>query len=104
MIWSKKILKNNKQTKEYLESLPRLYAVVEWAKYGILELPWSGKYNKLNIPLVYVYCDNNGECDEYRLMPIVLATSGRIISWYHHKELAERLCRAYEEKNEYESL
>ena len=92
-VWRKKILKNNKKTREYLESLPKIYAVVEWAKPCVLELYWSGKYNKHHIPLVYVYHDCNGACDEYRLLPIVFVTSGKFYNWYHHREPADLLCR-----------
>jgi hypothetical protein len=95
--WRKKILKNNKKTKTYLDSLPKLYAIFHWAGYGILELPWSGKYNLSKIPLVYVYYDRNGECDEYRLMPITFASSGGLHSWHSDEEYTKALCKILNE-------
>lgn len=85
----KKILKNNDKAKKYLESLPKLYVVFKWAKYGILEVSWSGKYNLAGVPLVYVYYDCNGSCDEYHLLPITFASAGKYFNWYHRREFAE---------------
>ena len=87
----RKVLKNNASAKKYLDSLPKIYGVFLWAKWGILELYWSGKYNKVGIPLVYVYYDGNGCCDEYRLMPIVHASSGAFYGWYSNKEFANQV-------------
>lgn len=85
----KRKLKNTPETKVYLDSLPKLYGIYLWAKYGILELPWSGKYNKAGIPLVYIYHDFNGERDEYRLDTIRNASSGSFWGWYETEELAK---------------
>ena len=87
----RKVLKSTLKTKKYLESLPKIYGVFLWAKWGILESYWSGKYNKVGIPLVYVYYDGNGCCDEYRLMPIVHASSGAFYGWYSDKAYAETI-------------
>ena len=51
----RKVLKNTAKTKEYLDKLPKVYGLFLWAKWGILELPWTGKYNKEGEPLVYIY-------------------------------------------------
>ena len=74
----RKVLKNTAKTKEYLDKLPKVYGLFLWAKWGILELPWSGKYTKdpIAVPLVYNYYDANGACDEYRLVPITSCSSG----------------------------
>lgn len=85
----RKILKNTPKTKTYLDSLPKIYCVFLWAKWGIMELPWSGKYDKYGMPLVYVYYDANGCCDEYHLMPARLVSSGGFWDWYESKDNAE---------------
>ena len=87
----RKVLKNTSKTKKYLDELTKIYGVFLWAKWCVLELYWSGKYNKVGIPLVYVYYDGNGCCDEFRLMPIVHASSGTFYGWYSDKELAKQI-------------
>ena len=85
----RKILKSTPKTKTYLDNLPKLYGIFMWAKWGILELPWTGKYNKDGIPLVYIYHDFNGEYDEYILNTINMASSGSFWGWYEDKEAAK---------------
>lgn len=87
----KKVLKNTAKTKKYLDNLQKIYGVFLWAKWGVLELYWSGKYNKAGIPLVYVYYDGNGCYDEFRLMPVVQASSGAFYGWYSDKEFAKQI-------------
>jgi hypothetical protein len=87
----RKVLKNTAKTKEYLKYLPRVYGIFLWAKWGILELPWTGKYNKDGIPLVYIYHDFNGECDEYFLGHICQASSGGFWGWYENKDTAKEV-------------
>ena len=87
----RKVLKNTAKTKEYLDKLPKLYGIFLWAKWGILELPWSGKYNKDNMPLVYIYHDFNGEYDEYVLNTINMASSGGFWGCYEDKATAEEV-------------
>ena len=86
------ILENNKETKKYLDSLPKIYAVYLWASYGILEVPWTEKFNYSGVPLVYDYYDGNGCFDEYHLKPINRISSGGFFNWYHNKELAVKVC------------
>ena len=87
----KKILKNTKKTKEYLESLPKIYGLFLWAKWAILELPWVGKYDENGEPLVYIYYDANGACDEYHLAPIHYASGGAFHDWYEYKNTADAI-------------
>ena len=42
----KKILKNNAKTAAYLNSLPKIYLVGCWARYGVMDFEWTGKYVK----------------------------------------------------------
>jgi hypothetical protein len=85
----RKVIKNTVQAKKYFKTLPKLYSIFLWAKWGILELPWSGKYNRDGISLVYIYRDRNGECDEYYLDTINNASSGGFWGWYENKDIAE---------------
>ena len=78
----RKIRKSTPRTKKYLDSLPKIYGIFLWAKWGVLELPWTNKYNKEGEPLVYIYYDANGTCDEWHLVPIHCASSGAFYSWY----------------------
>lgn len=85
----KKILKNTTKTKDYLASLSKIYAVFLWAKWAVVEVPWSGEYDKTGMPLVYTYYDCNGCCDEYRLVPINHVSSGVFYGWFFDKAAAE---------------
>ena len=87
----KKVIKNTAQAKKCFETLPKLYGIFLWAKWGILEFPWAGTYNKDGIPLVYVYRDRNGECDEYYLDTINNASSGNFWGWYTNKDTAKEV-------------
>lgn len=91
----KKILKNNEQTSNYLDTLPKIYIVGCWAKYGIWDYPFTGKYvqdkNGISIPLVYDYDDCNGTCDNYFLRRLDEVTTGEIIIWTQNKNTAMRI-------------
>lgn len=88
----RKVLKNTPKTKAYLDSLPKVYGIFLWAKWAILEFPWSGKYTEDDmIPLVYDYRDDNGICDEYRLVPIAFCSGGRFWDWYEDKDNAKEV-------------
>lgn len=88
----RKILKNTPKTKKYLDSLPKVYGIFLWVKWAIMELPWTGKYDKkTGEPLVYIYYDANGACDEYHLAPIHYASSGRFWNWYGIKDEAKEI-------------
>lgn len=91
----KKILKNTKKTRDYLDSLPRIYMVARWAGYGVTEFPFTGKYTKnkegIDIPLVYNYEDCNGACDIYRLRRIDYTTTGFVFMWTQNKRAAFKI-------------
>ena len=99
-----KILPNTQETKEYLDSLPKVYLVACWAKWGVMDFPFSGKYKydsfraHKKVPLVYQYDDHNGTDDSYYLRPITYTTTGIINSWTLDKDEAYR--RAEDKNNE----
>ena len=90
----KKVLQNNSKTKAYLQSLPKLYIVALYAKYGVREYAYSKKNNADGLPLVYNYYDGNGLCDKYILTSVNLATSAGIYCWTTNRAAAERIASA----------
>lgn len=95
----KKVLKNNSKTKEYLDSLPKIYLVGCWARYGVRDYPFTGKYEidkyGTSIPLVYDYDDFNGTCDNYYLRKIDHVTTGQIIMWTQSPSIAFKVAELF---------
>lgn len=88
----KKRLKLTPKTKEYLKSLPKIYLVVRYAKWGVQEYCFSGKFTNDYEPLVYLYDDFNGEREPaYYLRRISYATCGEIWSYYEDYENAKNV-------------
>ena len=100
----KKVLKNNEKTAQFLSKLPRLYMVGYWARYGVWDLYWSGKWeknphNEHMEPLVWNYDDHNGTADNWYLVPIRFVTTGQIIMWTEDKVVAESIASALNLRN-----
>ena len=91
----KRILDNSKETRDYLNSLRKVYLVACWAGYGVMEFPFSGKYkDKEHLqPLVWQHDDFNGEVDNWYLRPIEDTTTGSIYLWTFSKEDAWRIAK-----------
>lgn len=90
----RKILKNTTNTKQYLASLPKIYLVVCWAKYGVREYFFTGKYvniNGISIPLVYDYDDHNGTTDNWYLRRIDHTTAGLTFMWTQSRAVADKI-------------
>ena len=99
----KKVLKNTTKTKEYLASLPKIYMVGYWAKYGVREYPFTEKYfseNGFSVPLVYDYDDHNGTCDNWYLRRLDYVTSGAVIMWTQNKAVADKVARLFNKEIE----
>ena len=94
----KKILENTTETRECLESLPKIYMIACWAGYGVREFPFAGKYTTDGIPLVWDYDDQNGTCDRYFLRKLTNTTTGWIYAWTISKSRAEEIAAALNEK------
>ena len=92
----RKVLPNTQETRDYLDTLPKIYLVVCWVRYGVLEFPFTRKYKKdkfrahKKVPLVYQYDDHNGTDDSYYLRPITYTTTGAINSWTLDRDEAYR--------------
>ena len=84
-----KILNNSKETKDYLNSLPKVYIVACWAGWGVREFAFSGKYKdkEKTIPLVWDYYDFNGAADEWHLVSIYGTTTGSIAGWSFNEKM-----------------
>ena len=100
----KKVLPNSEKTRKFLNSLSTIYMVGFWARFGVREYPFTGQYttdeNGRSIPLIYHYEDDNGTCDEWRLMPITEATVGSVYVWTEDEEIANSIANALQIKNE----
>ena len=94
----KKVLKNTAKTKVYLDSLPKIYLVGCWAKYGVREYPFTEKYfseNGFSVPLVYDYDDHNGTCDNWYRRRLDYVTTGQIIMWTQNKAVADKVVELF---------
>lgn len=95
-------LPRTEEVQEYLKSLQRIYLVACWARYGVVEFPYSGKtvYDKEHgeVPLVWEYDDCNGTSDEYYLRKITDTTTASIWNWFYTKIVAEKEARILNEK------
>ena len=100
----RKVLKNTAKTRAYLDSLPKIYLVACWAKYGVREYPFTGKYvqneDGISIPLVYYYDDCNGTCDNWYLRKINLTTTGQIALWTQSKSMACKVAELFNKELE----
>ena len=93
----RKRLPDNQKTKDKLAKLPKIYLIACWARYGVLEFPFSGKYKKVKdadgpliryIPLVWDFDDHNGVYPEYVLRPITWTTTAAIRGWVRNEQQA----------------
>ena len=118
MCMLRKRLPDNQKTKDKLAKLPKIYLVACWARYGVLDFPFSGKYKRVKdadsplvryIPLVWDYDDHNGTYPEYILRPITWTTTAAIRGWVRNEQQAKdtaefcekrRLEREQEERQE----
>lgn len=118
MCMLRKRLPDSQKTKDKLAKLPKIYLVACWARYGVLDFPFSGKYKKVKdadspliryIPLVWDLDDHNGVYPEYVLRPITWTTTAAIRGWVRDEQQAKdtaefcekrRLEREQEERQE----
>ena len=87
----KKYLECTPENRTYVESLPKIYLIGCWARYGIRECANTLQVEKEGIPLVYDYNDHNGCYEEYELVPIHRVTTGQVYAWSTSKEAAQHV-------------
>ncbi len=85
----KKYLECTPENRTYVESLPKIYLIGCWARYGIRECANTLQVDKEGIPLVYDYNDHNGCYEEYELVPIHRVTTGQVYAWSTSKKAAQ---------------
>jgi len=98
MLRFRKRLKATKKNQNRLSKLPKIYLIACWARFGVLEFPFSGKYKKEKdkdspliryIPLVWDFDDHNGTYPEYVLRPITWTTTAAIKGWVRDEQQAK---------------
>ena len=94
----KKILESTSETREYLESLPKIYMIARWVGYGVREFPFAGKCTTDGIPFVWDYDDQNGPCDCYFLRKLTDTTTGWIYAWTTSESRAKEIAAALNDK------
>lgn len=87
----KKYLEYTPENKTYVKSLPKIYLIGCWARYGIRECANTLQVDKEGIPLVYDYNDHNGCYKEYELVPIHRVTTGQVYAWSTSKKAAQHV-------------
>ena len=90
-------MKITKRLENKIRKCPKVYLVGCWAKYGVLDFSWTGKWhineNGIPVPIVYYYNDHNGEYEEYQRIPIYNTTTGMCITWSFNKDIALRIAK-----------
>lgn len=101
----KEHLECNDKNDKYIQSLRKVYLVGCWAKYGVLEFPYTGKMVDDNefglIPLVYDFDDHNGTYNEYVLRKLNEVTTGQIITYTFNEHIANSIAEQYNELYSY---
>lgn len=88
-------MKITKRLEEKIAKQPKVYLVACWARWGVREYHWTGKWGTTTtgnpVPIVYHYDDHNGTYEEYVQIPIHLTTTGICADWSFYKEMAKHL-------------
>jgi len=69
----------------------KVYIVCLWARYGVLEARFSGKFDKDNNLLTIQYSDHNGEYESYFIAPWYYETTGATIAYSFNEQDAQIL-------------
>ena len=96
----KKHIECTSENKAYIESLPKIYLIGCWARYGIRECANTLQVDKEGIPLVYNYNDHNGCYEEYELVPIHRVTTGQVYAWSTSEKAARHIADLMNEAKE----
>lgn len=73
----------------------KLYCVFLWAKYGVLEAVWTGKFDDDGHPLTIQYTDHNGEYEHYYIAPWYRESTGKPMAYSFNKNMAENLAKYF---------
>lgn len=72
----------------------KIYIVCCWARWGVLQARFSGKFNEKNQPLTIQYSDHNGTHESYYIAPWYLETTGLTIAYFFNEKDAEYLANS----------
>lgn len=105
-----KTLPNTQETKDYLSTLPKLFAVGLFDKhYGVWEVPFAGEYivdendenfPNLEIPLVYDFDNSDEDFKEFIVKPINKLNMEDLIIWSQNQTIAIQISKFYEDKHQ----
>lgn len=95
----KSILISNDKNDKYIESLPKIYGIFCWRRYGVWELPFTGQFED-NMPLVYDFDDGNGCYEHYILRKLNEVTAGSYLSFTFDKFTAYRIADTFNKVEE----
>ena len=99
----RKRLKSTHRNRLKLNNYKKVYLIACWARYGVREYPFSGKFTYNEIwfkePLVWDYDDHNGTYEEYILKPISYTTTGFSLYYCFDKRIAETIADAMNKKH-----
>ena len=101
-------LKYNDKNCKRVNNCPKVYLIGCWARYGVREYAFSGKFIDNPIwykePLVWYEEDHNGTYYEYILKPISLTTTGEKIIYCFNRDIAEKLADKLNKSAGYETI
>lgn len=87
-------MKTTKRLLKKIEEATPVYMVALWAKWGVREYKWTGKWCRdkdtgFLIPIVWNHYDGNGTCDKWLKQKLNFTTTGYIFDWTFRKKNAE---------------
>lgn len=77
--------------KKRYQKARKIYVICLWARYGVLECRWSGKFDKTGSPLTIHWDDHNGERETYTIVPFYRESTGSTRYYSFSKESAKYL-------------
>lgn len=85
-----------KKIKQYIlkkkyKKAKSIYLIFAWAKWGVLEAKWTGKFSKDGHPLTIYYTDCNGERELYYITPWYCESTGIPFGYCFNKSHAENI-------------
>ena len=101
-------LKHTISNSKKINNMPKVYLVGCWARYGVREYPFAGKFIDNEVwykePLVWYEEDRNGTYEEYLLKPISMTTTGESVIYCFNRVLAQRLVDSLNRAHGFETI
>ena len=90
----KSVLESNNKNDKFIKSLPKIYGIFCWNRYGFWDFPFSGQFQD-NMPLVYDFDDGNGCYEHYVLRKLNEVTTGSYLTFTFDEETARRIADTF---------